>query len=197
MSFPSQSRRAEKLRIDRAVGRVYADAASDSRLVHAFDRLHRVVRQRSSLLAPRAGQPSLDPVVALATLARCAPRFRRPVESWSPRGRGCLAQIGSLAEHLLTDYSVPTFLARAWFASSGAGGERQRRWFVQHGRGRALRRCIDAVALTRRMEHHLLTTPHHLEPVAAIRRAEVLGLGGSLGLAKTIADSPMAAGLEH
>jgi PcfJ-like protein len=77
---------------------------------------------------------------------------------------------------------VPRFLASAWL---GALTE-PRAWFVAHTRGRRFRSLALPVAMTRRMEDIFLRTPDHLGVYAALRRAEVLALGGSEQLAGAI-----------
>lgn len=197
MSVPLSTRRAERIRIDRAVGRVYSKASGDPEFLKTFDRLQRVVRGRSALLAPGRGGHGFDSVAAIATLARAEPAFLRRPEEWDPRGGHPLRLVHSLAEHLLAAYRVPVFLAHAWFEPDRVGRDRARTWFRVHGGGTALRRCVEEVDLTRRMERLLLSSPHHLDPLAAIRRVEVLALGGSSTLAAAIARSPMARTLEN
>ena len=197
MSLCAHARQAERLRIDRDVRRAYARAAGDPQLHRSFDELARVVRSRSPLLRPIARAPEHDPVTALVHLARERPRYVRPLATWRPEGNSVVPLVHSLASHLLARYPVPRFLASVWFGADDAPARERRAWFRRHGAGRPLRHCIPAAGLTRRMEHRLLTAPHHLPPEAAIRRAEILALGGSPALAAWVGATPLGRRLDR
>lgn len=61
------------------------------------------------------------------------------------------------------------------------------RWFIEHGKGRPFRSLREVpLPLTRSMEHHFLRSPPHLSLSAALRRAEMLGLGAPVALADEV-----------
>ncbi|MHC4378587.1 MAG: PcfJ domain-containing protein [Planctomycetota bacterium] len=171
--------------------------ALEPKVQAAFDALHRGARARSSLLDPMGRRSDLDPVDALRNLALVQHAHIRSIEDWRPEGRSALPLIDSLARHLLGRYPLPRFLARAWFGPRGGDLELWRRAFRAHAEGTPLRQCLPELGLTRRMEHHLLATPEHLGLTAAVRRAEVLALGGSKTLAAAVARSRLGRQLER
>ena len=102
--------------------------------------------------------------------------------------------VGSLASHVLARYPTPPIFRAAWFVD----GDRFRRWFIMHGRGRPIRALPDLpLPLTRKMEHHFIASPPHLRINAALRRAEVLGLGGTPELATAILGTHLGQDLSH
>ena len=95
--------------------------------------------------------------------------------------------VGDLAQHLLTHYPVPEILASAWIGEPTEDRRLMQRWFIEHGGGVPLRKLGGLpLPLTRTMEHHFLQSPPHLPLRAALRRAEVLGLGAPEALADAI-----------
>lgn len=191
----------------------------------AFTALVAVVRARSRLLeaAPRLarGQPRFDALDALVNLARFWREHRADIESWpgvperldgdEPAHAHPRAVIDSLQRHLFGLYATPRFLAQVWEqadadersaeapldrASLDAADE-WRGWVLAHGRGTAWRKLPLPIALTRAMERAFLASPEHLPLPHALRRAEVLGLGGSVELADAIAQSRLGKGFEH
>nr|HEX4315706.1 hypothetical protein [Kofleriaceae bacterium] len=165
-------RRHARLRADADIHRVFASLRGRAGSLAGprwFARLVRVAR-------------GAVPASALAALLPFARVFVRPPETW-PVVRGHpLVVAHALASHLLASYPVPRFLASAWLADDAA----PRAWFVAHARGARFRSLALPIAMTRRMEHAFLATPDHLSIAHALRRAEVLGVGGSPELARAV-----------
>lgn len=171
-------RRHTRASVDAAVHRTYSSLSRHAR--DAFTRLLAVARARSDLLthAP-ARDRSVVQVTALANLARFRRDFVRPPESWTGAAGHPRAVIDALANHLFGKYPMPRFLASVWFGNH----DDRMRCVIAHARGQAFRKLPLPIPFTRQMEHHFLRTPDHVEFGPAMRRAEVLGLGGSPELA--------------
>jgi len=119
--------------------------------------------------------------------------WARPLTVWRPpEGVGPSVALVDLLRTLLTRFPVPDFLFEA-FSRPGidldrlALGEAWNLRLIAHlGQGHSLREAgpdVLPVALSRRMRRTLLRTPDGLGPVAAIRRAQVLGMDGPEPLA--------------
>jgi len=88
---------------------------------------------------------------------------------------------------VLGRYPTPRFLASAWFGGDTPELRQPRHWFIAHARGRRFRElAMLPLVMTRKMEHALIRGPHHLDVTASLRRAQVIGLGGSPELADAI-----------
>jgi hypothetical protein len=176
---------------DAHVGRALGWLRSRPDVEGAFLRLLAVAHARSDLgrVAPdRDGAlPYLD---ALVNLARYHRESVDPY-AWPGATGHPLAVIHSLAGHLLAHHPVPRFLASAWFGANTIDERMRRNWFVQHGRGRAFRTLTLPLAMTRRMEHAFLRSPDHLGIDEALRRAEVLGMGGDPALWAALRATPL------
>lgn len=190
-------RRHTRKCLDAAVRRALDSLAPRPAVRGAFARLLTVVHARSDLLrAPpdRDGAfPHLDALVNLA-------RFHRDVLAGAYDWHACghpLLVIHSLAGHLLGRYPTPRFLGSVWFGGNSAAERLRRGWFVQHARGRRFRTLSLPLAMTRRMEHAFLHSPDHLDVNRALRRAEVLGLGGSPQLANAVIATRLGRSFEH
>ncbi|MGC4119917.1 MAG: PcfJ domain-containing protein [Myxococcales bacterium] len=157
----------------------------------SFERLVRVARERSSLLGWAPGpRQRLVQLEALVNLASWQGEHLREPERWEGACGHPLAVVASLAAHLLAAHPAPRFLASAWLG----GDERAawRRWYTQHVRGQPFRSLALPMPMTRRMEHLFLHSPDHLAVDHALRRAEVLALGGSAELAGRVLDTRLA-----
>jgi hypothetical protein len=151
-----------------------------------FETLLWLVRNRSDLLAaPSITRGEVDEIVALYNIARFKISCLNAPETWDGLRGHPLRIVSSLANHMFGLYPTPRFLASCWF---GHGNERidHRNWFIAHARGERFRRLSLPIAMTRRMEHLFLRTPDHVSVAAALRRAEVLGLGGTPELADAV-----------
>lgn len=189
--------RTERLRIDASVSRAFRDLEREPKVLAAFDSLLRTVRTRSVLLDPFLRRSELDPVEALRNLALRERHFLRPLEDWEPVGRSRLPLVHSLAQHLLARYPTPRWLGRVWFGPRDREREAWREAACVHGAGTPLRRALGGLGLTRRMERFLLSSPEHLRLPAAVRRAEILALGGSAATVAAVVQSRLGRELER
>lgn len=197
MSSESFRRRTQRC-VDSALHQIHRELDGRPYRRRFLDRLVAVVRERSSLLqhapSPSGGVVGATLLYNLLWLERAA--IRAP-ESWPGAWGHPLLVAHSLASHLFGEYPVPRFLAWCWLQQRTPEQRRAQQWFIAHARGRALRQLPLPIALTRRMEHELLRTPDHMQLTPALRRAEVLGLGGSEALAQAVLATPLAASTEH
>jgi len=134
---------------------------------------------------------------ALSALARQHRSWLRPVNRWKPRTHNPRRQFSSLARHLLATYPVPQFMDSVWFQGTTPEAIRRQGWFRQMADGKSPRPLDLPVRLTKRMVHHLLRAPRTYTVEAALRWAQVLGLGGSPPLVEAILGSKLAADFEH
>ncbi len=190
MSPAERSVRRQKLRTDRAISQAYRRLKTDLRARATFEELLGCVRLRSPglLNAPLVLDHHAG-VEALVNLSRFADRHVRTTASWSGCEATWRAAVNSLAQHLLSEYRTPAFLAAAWYATDDRHADAKRRWFIAHAGGASFRSLALPIRLTRRMEDTFLRSPAHFEIEYALRRAELLGLGAE----RTLADAVLAA----
>jgi hypothetical protein len=152
------------------------------------DRLVRALHR----LAP--GLADVDGLPWFVLLAR--QHWVRAPGDWQPPGGSARRQRDAFAQHLLTRYPVPVFLMRALDVEPLAIARVpvEDEWAVgllaRLGQGVSARSLVGTpllpVPLTRRMVHDFLSATADTEPVAALRSAQVLGLGGSRALARAV-----------
>ena len=177
-SFGRHTRACVDAALHRAFDRVRGDADHHSLL----SRLARVVHAKSNLMAsPPSREGYVSQVEVLENLARFHAALVRDPDDWPGERGHPLRVMHSLASHLFGRYPVPRFMASAWY-----GIAELQPCFIAHAQGRSVRDLPLPVALTRRMAHELLRTPDHVHFWLAIRRAEILGLGGTSELADRI-----------
>jgi hypothetical protein len=105
----------------------------------------------------------------------------RDVGTWRRTGYNAERQLLSLVRHLFVKYPVPAFLYKAWLPG-GTNPERQ--WFIEITAGVSVRQLSRLpVVLTKRMAFLFLTAPDWCTPMAALRYAQVVALGGDEWLA--------------
>ncbi|WP_143140297.1 PcfJ domain-containing protein [Nannocystis exedens] len=171
----------------------YSLLRADPAAQEAFARVLWTASERSNLLDGGVGA-----VEAIVNLARFHAWHRAEVEGWKG-GRGHpMALVHSLAQHLMGRYPAPRMLASAWFGDDSPGRDEERGWFIEHAGGRPFRKLTGLpVQLTRKMEQILLKSPADLPVRAAIRRAELLGLGAEPELVQAISQTELGADLRH
>lgn len=168
--------------------RRHVRARVDAELHRAFGSLRDRPIQHALLgrLVPVAYPRSVEEVCVLANLAELATEIVRPPEDWVLIAGHPLRVVDSLARHLFARYPTPRFLASAWFGRSTLRDHERRRWFVAIAGGASIRSLALPLAITRRMGDCFLRTPDHFGIDHALRRAEVIGLGGSRELAEAV-----------
>lgn len=186
-------RRSTRASVDAALHRVYA-TIHDRPFRHGFfERLLEAARERSDLMStPPARGGAVIQVDVLRNLLWFERAAVRDPEDWPGETGHPLRVVHSLTSHLFGVHPTPRFLASVWFGRGSPPATARRHWFVAHARGQSLRSMPLPIALTRRMEHEMLRTPDHVPFERALRRAEVLGLGGTPDLAAMILETELA-----
>ena len=187
--------------IDRSIRK--ALARKQSRPREAFLQFLGEVRCRSDLLRParfrgRIDDGWLDTIVGgLVALYAHRREWRRPIHRWEPRETNPLPLFSSLAHHLLAEYPVPPVLLSAWFRGVTEKGRQQQGWFKHAGLGQSLRTAGFPIRLTKRAAHEFAHAPAQYPIEFALRWAQVRSLGGSDGLARTVAATRLGRAFEH
>jgi hypothetical protein len=110
----------------------------------------------------------------------------RPAEAWEPPRANFTPQFASLATHLFALYPVPHCMTSAWFVLPPGETHSEQEWFKHLGRGHSIRTANLPLPFTRAMAHHFGQAPHHYAVKAALRWAQVRGLGGHEKLARAV-----------
>jgi hypothetical protein len=188
-----------KLQLDDSIHAARSLSARRRSVLPAYERLLRHVRSRSTLLHPsdRAGDNRTACNSGLLALALYHGDWLRPVESWQPVHHNAWPQFASLAQHLLARYPVPPFMNSAWFDLPAGEKLPQHDWYKHLGRGENIRTAGLPLRLTRAMAHLFTQAPHHYSAIAAVRWAQVLGLGGSKALARAVVGTRLGKVLEN
>ena len=186
-------RRHTRACVDSATHLAFASFPSSSSTRSLFERLLHVVWARSDLMRNAPTQlGDLLQVDALRNLADFDRDLVREPESWPGASGHLLRVVDSLASHLFGRYPTPTFLASAWFTKGVTAPVARGRWFVDHARGQRFRSLPLPFSMTRRMEDLFLRTPHHFTVDRALRRAEILAVGGTPELANVLLSTRLA-----
>ncbi len=170
--------------VDAATSRVFAQIHHRPYRREEFSRLLWVAHARSDLMDTRpSASGDVLQLDVIRGIAHGAHAWSSDPETWAGARGHPLLVVHALASHLFGPYRVPRFLASAWFGKATPTALARRRWFIACARGKRFRDLPGVpVAMTRRMEHFFLGTPDHLSIDHALRRAEILGLGGSPAL---------------
>ena len=142
-------------------------------------------------MVPQYGpQPANNFVDGLASLAAWHGRWIREVESWKPDSHNGRRQFGALARHLLAEYDVPACMDTAFFAGMDSEAKTRQEWFVHVGTGQNIRKANIPLRYTKRMAHaYIVSAPAGYTVDAALRWAQVIGMGGDDLLAEAVCDS--------
>jgi hypothetical protein len=192
-------RQAARQQLDESIHAGRSLAARHGGVLPAYERLLRHVRTRTTLLHPsdRAGDNRNRLNAGLLALALYHGDWLRPVESWHPAKRNAWPQFSSLAQHLLARYPVQAFMTSAWFDLPPGEKLPQHEWYKHLGRGENIRTAGLPLRLTRAMAHLFTQAPHHYSAVAAVRWAQVRGLGGSPALARAVVGTRLGTVLKN
>jgi hypothetical protein len=192
-------RRFAKQSLDDSIhaGRTLATRPDGS--LPAYERLVGHVRAHTNLLGPsdRAGDNRNSLNAGLLALALHHADWLRPVETWSPPRLNARPQFTSLAHHLFAHYPIPPFMTSVWFDLPPGELLPQHRWYKHLGLGQNIRTAGLQIRLTRAMVHLFTLAPHHCTAVAALRWAQVRGLGGSDALARAVVGTRLGKTLEN
>jgi hypothetical protein len=191
MRGPGIFRQTAKRRLDEEIEAGQRLAGRHDGALQAFDRLLWQARTRTRLLycSDRAGGNFGYALVPLLAMAIHHADWLRPAETWSPSSGSGWHLCSSLAHHLFALYPVPPFMISAWFELPLGEILPQQRWYKHLGLGRNIRKALLPLRLTRAMAHLFTGSPHHYTAIAALRRAQVRGLGGSESLARAVVET--------
>jgi hypothetical protein len=188
-----------KRQIDDSIHAGRSLAARHDGVLPSYERLLLHVRSRSTLL--RASQRPHDYRTGLnaglLALALHQADWLRPPESWVPTTQIIWPQFTELAHHLFARYPVPAFMTSVWFDLPPGEALPQHGWYKHLGLGQNIRTAELPLRFTRAMAHLFLQAPHHYGAVAALRWAQVRGLGGRESLARTLAGTRLGKVLEN
>jgi PcfJ-like protein len=164
---------------------------------NTIDKVHRLCRVLARSLPMMVAAECLPWLVLLSL-----PAWVRPIEHLAPPTGSTRRRREAVASHLLTRYPVPPFLLRALEVDPlpVARIPLEDRWAVEvlaHvGRGESLRKLAGSpmfpAPLTRQMCHGFLDATADTTPLAALRRAQVRGLGGPDVLATRLLSTSLA-----
>jgi len=198
VSDPVLFHRRARRSLDLAIHRAFTELRGDAATAAAFARLLDQVWRRSSLLRTTGGRSRERSLELVVNLARHHADHIRAADSWAGGG-GSVHTLGrSLAQHLVGRHPVPPVLASAWYGGNAPAALAERRWYIEHGRGTPIRALPELpVRMTRRMEQVFLASPHHLSVRAALRRAEILALGGTPELVDAVLATDLGSDLAH
>ncbi len=192
-------RKTVKQRLDDSIhaGRSLAGCHDGS--LPAYERLLRRVQSRTALLRPsdRAGDNRNLLNAGLVALALHHADWLRPVETWRPQQQSPWSQFTSLAHHLLARYPVPAFMTSVWFGLPPGVVLPQHGWYKHLGLGHSIRTAGLPLRITTAMARLFGQAPHHYSAIAALRWAQVLGLGGKEPLARAVIGSRLGKVLEN
>ena len=124
-----------------------------------------------------------------ASLARHHRDWLRPLEDWFPQSQSRKRQFGELVRYLFANYDVPLFMDSVWHQEDSPSARHQQTWFKHMGLGGNIRKLDTDIALTRRMAHLFLQAPSHYTVPMAMRRSQVLAMGGNVDLVKAVVGS--------
>src|SRR6185295_430022 len=88
------------------------------------------------------------------------------------------------------------FMDSAWFKSDISEASKQQEWFIAIGNGKSLRELDLPIGFTRRMAQCFLAAPHDYSIEAALRWGQIIGVGGTARLVRSILGSRIGRGFE-
>lgn len=114
----------------------------------------------------------------------------RDITTWKWKSRNTYKQLKSLIEHLFCEYEVPEFLFQSWTDKvfSNSNNNNHIDWFLHIASGLSAKKLNKfPIKATNKMIHEFINTPFPGYSIDdAVRRAQVIGLGGSERLADAI-----------
>lgn len=116
----------------------------------------------------------------------------REFHTWEKSSHNIHKQFSSILRHMFAKYPVPLFLDEAW---TNPYSKQYIDWFIHIGAGRSAKELHKfPIAITKKLAHEFVNTPEGFSINEAIRRAEVLSMGGSEWLAWHICHSRLGHG---
>jgi hypothetical protein len=165
----------------------------------AYERLLRQVQSRTALLRPsdRAGDNRNLLNAGLLGLSLHHADWLRPVETWFLSTQKPWLQFTALAHHLFARYPIPVFMTSVWFDLPPGEALPQHGWYKHLGLGQSIRTADLPLRFTKAMAHRFTHAPHHYSAVAALRWAQLRGLGGGEALARVVVGTRLGKVLEN
>jgi hypothetical protein len=192
-------RQNAKRQLDDAIHVGRSQAGRHDGTISAYERLLRLVQSRARLLhpseRPRDYRTTFN--AGLLALALHHADWLRPIETWFPTTQQAWPQFRSLAHHLVARYPVPPFMTSVWFDLPPGEILPQHGWYKHLGLGQNIRTAGLPLRFTRAMSHFFGQAAHHFTAVAALRWAQVRGLGGREQLARAVAATRLGKVLEN
>ncbi|MDP2692813.1 MAG: PcfJ domain-containing protein [bacterium] len=122
----------------------------------------------------------------------------REFNSWQKTTHNIHKQLSSILRHMFAKYPVPLFLDEAWQGYENYNTLKTNAhidWFIHIGSGKSARELIKfPVTMTKKLAHEFINTPEGYTIDEAIRRAQVISMGGSNWLAWYICRSRLGQG---
>jgi hypothetical protein len=117
----------------------------------------------------------------------------RDISTWEWDSRNTYKQLKSLIDHLFCAYEVPEFMFQAWTEKNAS--TKHIDWFLHLATGNTARELHKyPIPITKKMAHEFVQTPFPGYSIDdAVRRSQVLGMGGD----SRLADSIMMSRLRH
>ncbi|HRH59156.1 MAG TPA: PcfJ domain-containing protein [Chitinophagaceae bacterium] len=113
--------------------------------------------------------------------------WRKNIFKWKPVNKYASLQFDELAGYLFCKYEVPGFLYKAFYETND---KRFVQWFIHLAAGGKVKEMDDIpIPFIQKMGHYFIQASADLSITAALRWAQVKGLGGTDELAKRIAYS--------
>jgi PcfJ-like protein len=135
---------------------------------------------------------------ALLALSAHTGHWIREPEDWTPRSHNTYRQFHALVRHLVARYDVPTFMNTAWLEGLTPQGVLHQRWFIHVAQGQNIRTAAGLpIPLTRKQAHHYLQAPDDFDVLRAFRWAQVIDLGGSERLVRSLLPTRIATEFAH
>lgn len=108
------------------------------------------------------------------------------ITTWEWKSRNTYKQLKSLVEHLFCEYEVPEFLFQSW--TDKTHNYKHVDWFLHIASGLSAKKLYQfPIKATNKMLHEFINTPFPGYSIDdAVRRAQVIGLGGDERLANAI-----------
>jgi hypothetical protein len=192
-------RQTAKRQLDDSIHTGRSLAGRHDRALPAYERLLRQVQTQTNLLHPsdRAGDSRNLLNAGLLALSLHHADWLRPVETWFPSQQNAWPLFSSLSHHPLALYPVPAFMTSVWFDPPPGEVLPQHRWYKHLGLGQNVRTTPLPLRLTKAMAHLFTQAPHHYTALAALRWAQVRGLGSCEALARAVVGTRLGKALEN
>ena len=192
-------RQTAKRQLDDSIHAGRSLAARHAGVLPAYERLLRHVQTRTTLLQPsdRAGDNRNAFNSGLLALALYHGDWLRPVESWHPVRQNAWPQFSRSRPTSARPVSRSTVYDLGLVRPAARRKTATARLVQAPGPGENIRTAKLPLRLTRVMAHLFTQAPHHYSAVAALRWAQVCGLGGSKGLARAVVGTRLGKVLEN